>query len=63
MKHSYKQNILPQWKVDIVQKELVDKNIFDWGGQNDFRWKYCLNAYVKFVKETGETKPENGKKI
>lgn len=62
MRNSYKENILPQWKVDIVQKELVDKNIFDWDGQNDFRWKYCFNAYVKFVKKTGEARPERGKK-
>ena len=32
------------------------------GWTNDFRWKYCFNAYVKFVKKTGEARPERGKK-
>ena len=62
IRNSYQANMLPKWKVDIINKELVEKNIFDWGGELDFRWKYCFNAYVKFVEQTGQTNPKRNTK-
>jgi superfamily II DNA or RNA helicase len=54
---SYKNNVIPVWKKEFIDKELMDKNLFHWEGRNSFIWEASYDAYHSFIKETGNEIP------
>ena len=46
---SKKKGILPKWREEKIEKELIDKGLFDWNGRDEFMWLKHFNAYKKYL--------------
>lgn len=60
IRQTHKTGQLPQWKEDIIEKELISANIFDWFGPDAWRWRQNFYAYRDWKKETGKDVPSKG---
>ena len=63
MGSSYLKKQLPKWKQDLIEKELISKNLYDWDGRDSFSWKMHYKAYKKFKIKTGIDVPKKGTKF
>ena len=48
---SKKRGVLPKWRKELIEKELIDKGLFDWNGRDEFMWLKFFNAYKKYLDE------------
>ena len=48
---SKKRGVLPKWRKELIEKELIDKGLFDWNGRDEFMWIKFFNAYKKYLDE------------
>jgi superfamily II DNA or RNA helicase len=63
LEFSYQEGILPKWRIDLVEKELIKKGLFAWGGKNNFAWKLNFNAYKTFKSKTKREIPKKGERV
>ena len=48
---SKKRGVIPKWRKELIEKELIDKGLFDWNGRDEFMWLKFFNAYKKYLDE------------
>tara|TARA_B100000768_G_C11275887_1_gene375945 strand:+ start:144 stop:2966 length:2823 start_codon:yes stop_codon:yes gene_type:complete len=57
---SYKDGILPKWKLKIVKEELIKPGIFIWEGRDVYSWHQFFNAWKAYYEKTGKGSPPKG---
>ena len=48
---SKRRGVLPKWREEKIEKELINRGIFDWIGRDEFMWCKSFNAYKKYLDE------------
>jgi superfamily II DNA or RNA helicase len=57
---TYKTGQMPKWKEDIIEKELIAENLFDWLGPDAWEWRQKFYCYRDWKEETGKDVPPKG---
>jgi len=54
-------NNLAEWKINIINKELVAPNLFSWKGKTSLIWFLKFNAYSEYIEKYKTTPKRNTK--
>ena len=57
IRNSYMKDALPKWKIDLIEKELIANNLYDWGGRDVWHWKQYFYDYRDWKTESREDMP------
>ena len=57
---SYQRGTLPEWKKDIVNKELIKPGILHWEGRDAFAWERAYKLYKEYLDKGGDAIPKRG---
>ena len=58
MENSYKRGQLPAYKVQRVQTDLIDKDIYSWDGRDDWVWRKQYSAYAAELAKDSDFAPK-----